>query len=387
MAFIGLGKINKNLIPLSLSSIFCFLNRLLNQYQGTDLFKNVILTNIFISGANLLIIIPYLIYKYRYKKLKQKKRLENIDYKNTNETKFEYIFEEVSDIAYVNHKSFYVIIIALLFFANYYMFIYTINLKCNTWIMYILFTSIIYYLVFKSKLHRHQYLSITLILFLGITTDIILESYKADVENDYSLILFSLLRILLLSIIYVLVKYTIEKKYVSLYAIGFFTGIINLFLFIIFAIIDSNCIHMFKYQEYFDKFDYIELLIILGLMATQLGLYTTLFFVDKNDSPCHIFIVFVFGQFAYYFQGFKWTEKTVLVIVFLILMLFFSLVFNEIIELKFCGLSFNTKKNIICRAENEVENTLAADIESNNGNNEVDDNAIELSNKSFEEYQ
>ena len=144
---------------------------------------------------------------------------------------------------------------------------------------------------------------------------------------------------------------------------------------------------MFKYQEYFDKFDYIELLIILGLMATQLGLYTTLFFVDKNDSPCHIFIVFVFGQFAYYFQGFKWKEKTVLVIVFLILMLFFSLVFNEIIELKFCGLSFNTKKNIICRAENEVENTLAADIESNNGNNEVDDNAIELSNKSFEEYQ
>ena len=388
MAFIGLGKINKNLIPLTLSSIFCFLNRLLNKYDGTDLFKNVILTNIFISCANLLIIIPYLIYKYRYKKPKLKTTIENIDNKNTQETKIEYIFEEVSDISYVNHKRIYVIVIALLFFANYYMFIYTIDLKCNTWIMYILFTSIIYYLVFKLKLHRHQYLSITLILILGITTDIILDSYKSDIENDYKLILFSLLRILLLSIIYVLIKYTIEKKYVSLYSIGFFTGVINLLLFIISAIIDSNCIHHFKYQEYFDNFDYIQLLIVLGLMATQLGLYTTLFFVDKNDSPCHIFIVFVFGQFANYFNyDDEFDTKTIIVIVFLILMLFFSLVFNEIIELKFCGLSFNTKKNIILRAETEVEKSITADIESNNENNDGDDNAIELSNKSFEEYQ
>ena len=139
MAFIGLGKINKNLIPLTLSSIFCFLNRLLNKYDGTDLFKNVILTNIFISCANLLIIIPYLIYKYRYKKPKLKTTIENIDNKNTQETKIEYIFEEVSDISYVNHKRIYVVVIALLFFANYYMFIYTIDLKCNTWIMYIIY--------------------------------------------------------------------------------------------------------------------------------------------------------------------------------------------------------------------------------------------------------
>ena len=121
-------------------------------------------------------------------------------------------------------------------------------------------------------------------------------------------------------------------------------------------------------------------------MATQLGLYTTLFFVDKNDSPCHIFIVFVFGQFAYYFQNFEWTGKTAIVIVFLIFILFFSLVFNEIIELKFCGLSFNTKKNIVFRGEAEVKESLTIDIDSNNGNNDGDDNAIELaSNKSNNE--
>ena len=386
MAFIGLGKINKNLIPLTLSSVFCFLNRLLNQYDGTELFKNIILTNIFISGANLLIIIPYLIYKYKYKKLKQNHLAERLESKTTSESKFEYIFEEVADISYVKHKGIYVIVISLLFFANYYMFIYTIQLKTNTWIMYILFTSIIYYLIFKMKLHRHQYLSIIIILILGIITDIILDNYTSDIETNYSLILFSLLRILLLSIIYVLIKYTIEKKYVSLYSIGFFTGFINLILFIIFAIIDSNCIHMFKYQEFFDNFYFKELLVVLGLMVTQLGLYTTLFFVDKNDSPCHIFIVFVFGQFAYYFNYEEFNTKTAIVIVLLILMLFFSLVFNEIIELKCFGLSFNTKKNIINRAETELDKTLNLDNDSNNGNNDGDDNSIELTNKSNDEY-
>ena len=37
------------------------------------------------------------------------------------------------------------------------------------------------------------------------------------------------------------------------------------------------------------------------------------------------------------------------------LILFFSLVFNEIIELRFCKLAYNTKKNIAERAEFDVD--------------------------------
>ena len=61
MAFIGLGKINTNLIPIIIGCIFCFLNRLLNQYEGTKLFENVMLTNIFISFSDIFTIIPYII--------------------------------------------------------------------------------------------------------------------------------------------------------------------------------------------------------------------------------------------------------------------------------------------------------------------------------------
>ena len=61
MAFIGFGKINKNIVPLILGCVFCLLNRLLNSYNGTKLFQNVVLTNIFISLGDMFIIIPYII--------------------------------------------------------------------------------------------------------------------------------------------------------------------------------------------------------------------------------------------------------------------------------------------------------------------------------------
>ena len=114
-------------------------------------------------------------------------------------------------------------------------------------------------------------------------------------------------------------------------------------------------------------------------MSTQLGLYTTLFFIDRNDSPCHIFIVFVFGQFGYYFYNFEINAKTSIVIICLVLIFFFSLVFNEIIELRFCKIAHNTKKNITQRAENEVGNTLDVNNEIKRSNT-----IIELNDYSFE---
>ena len=186
MAFIGFGKIDKNIIPLILGCIFCLLNRLLNYLKGEKLSKNVILTNIFISLANTLIIIPYLVYKCISKKNdKIKKNEENNDDNNEitkkesdknmtqdqedEEKKLEYIYNENEDIENVPGKLKFIILIALIFFVNYYLFIHTIQVKSNTWTMYIVFTSIFYYLIFKSKLYRHHYLSIGLILIFGIT--------------------------------------------------------------------------------------------------------------------------------------------------------------------------------------------------------------------------
>ena len=141
-----------------------------------------------------------------------------------------------------------------------------------------------------------------------------------------------------------------EKKFGSVYEILLTNGVITSTLFIIFAIIDHNFFGIYNYEEYFNNFNGKEVLVIFGLMFTQFGIYLPLFIIDKNNSPCHIFIIFIFGQLAYYINL---QENLVIVIICLIIILFFSLIFNEIIEINFCGLSHNTKKNISKRAEDE----------------------------------
>ena len=383
MAFIGLGKINTNLIPIIIGCIFCFLNRLLNQYEGTKLFENVMLTNIFISFSDIFTIIPYIIFKIRSKKVYKPENKEVIP-NETKETKFEFLYEETYDIEdEVEGKGKFIVLIGVIFFVNYFIFVYIFALKTNTWIMYILFTSIFYYLFFKSKLYRHHYLSIVIILIIGLVIDFVEGNIQKDFTENFKLILLSFLRVILLSLNYVLIKYTMEKKYASPYEIGFYNGLINLILFIIGAVIDNFFIKKFEYKEYFDNFNGKELLVVLGLMITQFGIYISLFIIDKKDTPCHIFIVFVFGQLAYYY---KLTEISIVSIICLILILFFSLIFNEIIELNFLGLSQNTRKNIINRANTEVEGALFVKNEALEGNYETqkDGKEIEMENSSVE---
>lgn len=81
MALISLGKIDKSLIPTFVGCGFLFLNRLLNKYSETLLFKNIILTNIFISVSRILAFIPYLILK---KRTKQKKILIKNNHQRLN---------------------------------------------------------------------------------------------------------------------------------------------------------------------------------------------------------------------------------------------------------------------------------------------------------------
>jgi len=381
MAFIGIGKINTNLIPIIIGCIFCFLNRLLNQYKETKLFENVMLTNIFISFSDIFTIIPYIIFKIRSTKVHTPENKELIP-NEAKETKFEFLYEETYDIEDdVEGKGKFIVLIGVIFFVNYFIFVYIFALKTNTWIMYILFTSIFYYLFFKSKLYKHHYLSIVIILIIGLVIDFVEGNIQKDFTENFKLILLSFLRVILLSLNYVLIKYTMEKKYASPYEIGFFNGLINLILFIIGAIIDYYSFGTFEYKEYFDNFNGKELLVVLGLMITQFGIYMSLFIIDKKDTPCHIFIVFVFGQLAYYY---KLTEISIVSIICLILILFFSLIFNEIIELNFLGLSQNTRKNIIKRANTEVEGALFVKNEALEDNNETpkDGKEIELENSS-----
>ena len=75
---ISVGKFDKYFFAVLSGSIFCFLNRLLNQYK-CKLSKNSIIHNIFISGSKFLGIIPYLMTRKLYKDTLKKERLTKND--------------------------------------------------------------------------------------------------------------------------------------------------------------------------------------------------------------------------------------------------------------------------------------------------------------------
>ena len=343
MAYISLGNIDKNLITIFVGCVICFFNRLLNQYDGTLLFKNVIMTVFCISTSRFLTLFPYIILKIR---LKQAKNYINNQFMNQNALKSPQ--KKIEEI--VKGKWLYIILSSIIFLIQLFFLVVSFHIKTNAWIWYILFSSIFYYLIFKVQLHKHHYLSIILIILIGLIIDLVTENLQKEVVNDLLLLIMKFLKEIFFSLYSVLAKYVIEKKYVSVYEFSFYVGLINLILLIIFSIFDHYYFEIYNYIDYFNNFNRNELLVLLGVIFTQLGINLTSLFATKNNSPCHVFIIFVFGQLAYYinFQG-----VSIIVIICLIFILFLSLIFNEIIEINIWGLSYNTKKNILNRVQKE----------------------------------
>ena len=362
MALISLGKIDINLIPILIGCIFCFLNRLLNQYDGALLLKNAILTNIFISISKLFTVIPLLILKFRSNKVSSSE-IQSVDSFN----KLEYIYTE-KNIEIVQYKGRLILLSAVIFFVQSIFFVLTFGIKTNSWIWNILITSIFYYWFFKIKLFKHHYLSIIIIILIGFIIDLVLKNLQNDISDNLTLFLFRVIREILYSFHDVINKYIMEKKFGSIYEIALSNGIITLILLLIFAVLDYNFFGLDDYEEYFNNFNGTELLVIFWVMITQLGLYLSLMITNRNYTPCHLFIIFVFGQLAYYID---FSGNSIIVLLCLIFILFMALIFNEIIELNFCGLSDNTKRKISERAE--IDSDLDSMIDKNSTINSFDD--------------
>ena len=361
---ISLGKLDKCFFAVLFGSVFCFLNRFLNQYKS-KLSKHIIVHNIYISGSKLLGIIPYLISIRSYKDDLQNERLM----KNT--ILREAHTNEIRRITQTKWR--YLFISAFAFFVNQVVFVITTPIKTNTPNLNILFTSIFYYLFFKNKLYRHHYLSCALIIIIGVTIDLILGNLQNDVTTNIGLFLLRILREALYSSIDVINKYLMEKKFCSVYDLSLYTGIIDVILYVIFGIFNYYFLKLDDFEKYFSNFDSTELLVSIGVLITQFGIVMSTLITNKNNSPCHIFIIFVFGQLAYYLD---FSAVSIILIICFIFILFVTLVFNEIIEINFWGLSYNTKRNIIKRAEDEQARLNRFNSMSTNDDN--DDTRVSL---------
>ena len=88
----------------------------------------------------------------------------------------------------------------------------------------LLFISLFSFIIFKSKLYLHHYLSIILIICVNITLDIYLSNFNFDNFDKVISMILKFISEILLSLVFVIDKYIMEKKFSSPYELCFFHG-------------------------------------------------------------------------------------------------------------------------------------------------------------------
>jgi hypothetical protein len=261
------------------------------------------------------------------------------------------------------------------------LYISSIEVKSNSWILDILITSIFYFLIFKIKLYKHHYLSIIIIILTGFILDLVFENIQNDISNHFLSLVLRFLREIIFSLVDIINKYLMDKKFCSVYEITFYSGLIGLILYGILSIFSYYFFKLDDFGEYFNNFNTTEFLVCIALVITTIGFYVFQLMTNKNNTPCHIFIIHVFGHIALYLDS---STNSIVTIICFIFILFMSLVFNEIIEINICGLSENTKRNIIKRAkidELSMEKKFTVNTEEDFEKNDIE--LIELKDESI----
>ena len=387
----------KIIIPL-IYPIFYQIRRLIHKDDEKALFE--FFTNFcgyLFSG------IVYLIIKHRMKKLNSK-NIEKINSKNDNDKEdsgkelvnvvTEKQFRLVSTIKFsenqlnlekkkidkINSKKQYIYVLSLVLIYLFPMFLdsYTLvnNFDIGTSSSISLFVSIFSNIILSKiilgeKIYSHQIFA-SMIILISILIVIILFLIKAiHIESNIGV---NIALITFISSFYSLFN-IMEKRYYNkfvdspyhlMYVIGLFATILilvyEIFTVIIFGI-DSNLNGIF-YQFYknCERFQYLYILIFISDILTAFiwlwGIQLTVYFF----TPCHFIISESISQIISFFINDTISEysdgEQATIIIFFIIIIFATLIYNEVLIINICSLSNNTKKNINLRQLRESESIL-----------------------------
>ena len=258
--------------------------------------------------------------------------------------------------------------VILIFKVTFYtLVIYEIYYRWYTYIDIILIT-LFSYLILKIQIYRHQYLSIIMMISSGIVLNYIHGEFR---QINFIYVIFNILTHIIYSLTIILKRYAIEYYFCSAYEIVFYEGIFSFIIFsgllIIFTNLEvskDNIICPIDYNKkcYIDNFwVYIselwenkgnEISILIITIIYYIPYY--LFFNLTIEHNSVFYIIFILlGEEIYFFDYSKDALIISLNIILTFIILFMFFVYIETIELNFCGLSANIKKNIIQRTQNE----------------------------------
>ena len=269
-------------------------------------------------------------------------------------------------------KFLWILLVSGIDFTAYILFcIYWVTLSnyINTWGMSLFFMSLLSRFILQNKLYKHHYLSIVSVVICGFIYNLFMDIFNREkMEKSYVTYIMQLLVSCLVSLVNILYKYLMDRIYINSYEILFVEGLIELTLGIITLVITTSIGVIDNFFVFIDELNQKEIIIYISLILIQFLLYSVHIMIIDLFSPFHILLISIIKDFLLFFIYFN--KENLGISLFLIIgigiciCMLMLLVFTEIIELNFLGLSTMTKKNIELRSQFDSSAIIVLDDET-----------------------
>lgn len=348
-------------------------------------FLNVICFDIADLLAGLLVLYTY--FRIKTKKQKQIEESNSIN-KSASVSSLELIY---TDLSVKTKKYRFIFLISILDFIGYstdFFYFLIIGKKRVrngeiSWLVSIDFLSRMAFahFILKSKIYRHHKLSIILIVIclciMSTTAFITID----DVDlASYPYFFFLSGKFILVALEDVINKILLTEKFMLAHALMFMRGIVNMFIIIILLII-FKLTNIFEFSltvvnEDADMETYIKILLLIAYIILKFLKSLSIMKVIYNFTPQHVsFLNVVFYLYVLLRCRFNFNDSTVIIVLDVISMtiiILSTLIFNEIIILKFFGLNTNTQVGFLKKEEKEIKEMKRVDT-----NEDEDDDSDE----------
>ena len=232
--------------------------------------------------------------------------------------------------------------------------------------MDILFLLIFFRVFHKVIFYKHQYISLIIIILTGLTRFFrVFENFFHERGKKIGfltlgfIILLPFIDSIKIYVIQKYMKYNYYSPYYILFLIGIIYLIVSLIILIIFKSINCStdiCKSLSEINIEADKaVNYILIISYSILYGIE---HFIKFYTMYTFSAFHYILISTFGEIIKFIYRIIFHFDTIDLIVNIVtyfLEIIAVLVFIETIELNFCGLNMNLKKNIIFRADSEID--------------------------------
>lgn len=372
-SLISCGAINKNIIYIIIGGLGKIFAELI--YKLDDkITSHPFMIGIASALGMCLSIIPYIFLKIKTRNLnKTYHNIENLIAEEINEKEK----NKNKNKSILCHKYLLILASAFLDFSQKILsYLFVDDIDYNFWIFDMVFLSLFSFLILKSKLYIHQYVTLIIMVILGVSLNVI-NLYEVIDKNRWKNIGLVLTIEVIYSLINVINKYAMEYCFCVPYEISFYQGlfslIINIILLVIFTnknIENNNKYQKIDYKEkkyldnfyqYIENIDITQIFVFIVIMICRLCFNLFSNITVKFYTPSHVALILLIGEIIFifidYYDDNQKIWQLIANIIIFIICLFMLLIYTEIIELNFCGLEKNTRKNIAERADKTSDNS------------------------------